>query len=180
MTKEEMKTLIAEKISGQGNQVDAGGALPTVLGEIIDAIPTEFGLQFGGVLSDGDTVPETPNMFYVAGAGDYSVTEEEAVPVEEGNIAFFIVDAQGEASVQTIAVATGGGSTITIPEYEYSGEEIVDSDTLASAYFEDSSHEGEPFAVAFNRDEDIQILAVRANGTWANNYYVVLQAALTE
>lgn len=39
MTKEEIKTLIAEKISGQGNQVDSGGALDAILNAIIDAIP---------------------------------------------------------------------------------------------------------------------------------------------
>ena len=38
MKKEEIKALIAAKIAGQGNQVDAGGALPTILDEIIDAI----------------------------------------------------------------------------------------------------------------------------------------------
>lgn len=111
MTKEEMKTLIAEKISGQGNQVDIGGALPMILGEIIDAIPTT-GLQFGGVLSDGSTIPETPNMFYVAGAGDYQTDEEETQEfvIADGSIAFFIVNAQGEATVQTIEITPGGGS----------------------------------------------------------------------
>lgn len=39
MTKDEIKTLIAEKISGQGNQVDAGGALDAILNAIVDAIP---------------------------------------------------------------------------------------------------------------------------------------------
>lgn len=39
MTKEEIKTLIAEKISGQGNQVDSGGALDEILNAIVDAIP---------------------------------------------------------------------------------------------------------------------------------------------
>lgn len=39
MTKDEIKTLIAEKISGQGNQVDSGGALDAILNAIVDAIP---------------------------------------------------------------------------------------------------------------------------------------------
>lgn len=39
MTKQEIKNLIAEKISGQGNQVDLGSALPTILNEIVDLIP---------------------------------------------------------------------------------------------------------------------------------------------
>lgn len=37
MTKDEIKTLIAEKISGQGNQVDIGGALAKILNELVDA-----------------------------------------------------------------------------------------------------------------------------------------------
>lgn len=41
MTKEEIKTLIAEKISGQGNQVDIGGALADVLNELVDAMGGE-------------------------------------------------------------------------------------------------------------------------------------------
>lgn len=36
MTTEEIKDLIASKIAGQGNQVDSGGALPTILNEIVD------------------------------------------------------------------------------------------------------------------------------------------------
>ena len=39
MTKEEIKALIAEKIAGQGNQVDSGGALADILNGIIDSIP---------------------------------------------------------------------------------------------------------------------------------------------
>ena len=38
MTQEQIKALISEKIAGQGNQVDIAGALPVILGEIVDAI----------------------------------------------------------------------------------------------------------------------------------------------
>ena len=38
MTKEEIKALIAEKIAGQGNQVDSGGALANILNAITDAV----------------------------------------------------------------------------------------------------------------------------------------------
>ena len=38
MTKDEIKTLITEKISGQGNQVDIGGALDDVLNGIVDSL----------------------------------------------------------------------------------------------------------------------------------------------
>lgn len=39
MTKEELKNLVATKISGQGNQVDLGNALTTILNELIDTKP---------------------------------------------------------------------------------------------------------------------------------------------
>lgn len=37
MTKDEIKTLIAEKISGQGNQVDIGGVLADILNGIMES-----------------------------------------------------------------------------------------------------------------------------------------------
>ena len=39
MTKDEIKSLVAAKIAGQGSMVDVGGGLPTILNEIIDLIP---------------------------------------------------------------------------------------------------------------------------------------------
>lgn len=39
MTKEEIKALINAKIKGQGSQVDLGGALPTIIEEVLDSIP---------------------------------------------------------------------------------------------------------------------------------------------
>lgn len=39
MTKEEIQALISAKVAGQGNQVDSGGALATILDAIVDAIP---------------------------------------------------------------------------------------------------------------------------------------------
>jgi len=39
MTKDEIKALISAKVAGQGDQVDAGGALAQILNGIIDAIP---------------------------------------------------------------------------------------------------------------------------------------------
>lgn len=39
MNKEQIKALVASKIAGQGTQVDLGGALPTILDAIVDAIP---------------------------------------------------------------------------------------------------------------------------------------------
>lgn len=39
MTKQQIKDLVSAKIAGQGTMVDAGGGLPTILNEIIDALP---------------------------------------------------------------------------------------------------------------------------------------------
>lgn len=39
MTKQQIKDLVTAKIAGQGTNVDAGGGLPIILNEIIDAIP---------------------------------------------------------------------------------------------------------------------------------------------
>lgn len=49
MTKEEIKALIAERIAGQGDQVDIGGALAEVLDEIVD-LAGEGGGGSGSVL----------------------------------------------------------------------------------------------------------------------------------
>lgn len=39
MTKDEIRALISAKVAGQGDQVDAGGALAQILDGIVDAIP---------------------------------------------------------------------------------------------------------------------------------------------
>lgn len=52
MTTQEIKDLIASKIAGQGTMVDVGGALPTILKEIVDAlgnIPEEVIFDFSDV-----------------------------------------------------------------------------------------------------------------------------------
>lgn len=63
MTKDELKALIAAKIAGQGNQIDAGSTLPAILNGIMDLIPTI-------------PEPETALMIESAGnttAGSYQV-----------------------------------------------------------------------------------------------------------
>lgn len=42
MTKEQIKALIAKKLAGQGNQVDLGSALPTILEGIVDDLIKDF------------------------------------------------------------------------------------------------------------------------------------------
>lgn len=49
MTKEEIKALVAERIAGQGDQVDIGGALAEILDEIVD-LAGEGGGGSGSVL----------------------------------------------------------------------------------------------------------------------------------
>lgn len=56
MTTEEIKTLIDQKIAGQGSMVDIGGALPTILKEIVDMAG-----QGGG----GDTSLVLPEQYEV-------------------------------------------------------------------------------------------------------------------
>lgn len=41
MTKEEILSLVNEKIAGQGTAVDAGGALAPILSAIVDLLPSE-------------------------------------------------------------------------------------------------------------------------------------------
>lgn len=40
MTKEELKALVATKLAAQGNQVDLGNVLPTIINELVDMIPS--------------------------------------------------------------------------------------------------------------------------------------------
>lgn len=55
MTKDEIKALIANKIANQGNQVDLGGALATILNELVD------GMGDGGGVFDLHNV-DTDNL----------------------------------------------------------------------------------------------------------------------
>lgn len=73
MTKQEIKDLIAAKVAGQGNQIDAGSTLPAILDGIIDLIPT---------------VPEPVAALMVQSAnnttvGGYQVPELTAVQVTQ-------------------------------------------------------------------------------------------------
>ena len=57
MTTNEIKAIIAEKIAGQGNQVDIGGALASVLNAIIDSIP-----EGGGSVPEPVSLPAGTNL----------------------------------------------------------------------------------------------------------------------
>lgn len=66
MTKDEIKTLVAAKIAGQGSQVDVGGGLPTILNEIIDLIPEGGGGGFEPLVVEGSREQGTSEI-YVSG-----------------------------------------------------------------------------------------------------------------
>lgn len=57
MTKEQLKVLVATKIAGQGNQVDAGSTLPAILNEIIDKL-----FDGGGDLDDYAKIVEVDDF----------------------------------------------------------------------------------------------------------------------
>lgn len=56
MTLEQIKALISEKIAGQGNQVDIAGALPVILGEIVDSLA---GITSIIEITSGELSPDT-------------------------------------------------------------------------------------------------------------------------
>ena len=58
MNKQQIQALIDEKIRGQGNQVDSGGALATILGEILDMASAGANVQ-----SDWDENDNTDPSF---------------------------------------------------------------------------------------------------------------------
>lgn len=73
MTKDEIKSLVAAKIAGQGSMVDVGGGLPTILNEIIDLIPEGGGGGFEplvimsmDVIISGTTVAISEDDFIAA------------------------------------------------------------------------------------------------------------------
>lgn len=92
MTKEEMKTLIAEKISGQGNQVDIGGALADVLNELVDAMGGEPVVHQVTIQSAED-VTQDVNIDFAPILGEYisfildgeEFTRGQIISVSEGS-----------------------------------------------------------------------------------------------
>ena len=83
MTKEKIKAMIAEKIAGQGSQVDTGGGLAPILDAIVDAIPAGKDMEFDGILG---------RLIRNAG-GAVEISEDEYEKIRRG--AEF-VDAQNE------------------------------------------------------------------------------------
>ena len=116
MTKEEIKTLINTKIAGQGTNVDGGGALATVLNEIIDAIPEGGGgiepiiLRYKVQLQEEDSPIITPD--------ESNPQFSEIKEAFEANKPFFVIQ-------QTITTdgATINASGFVVPQYDDMGGE---------------------------------------------------------
>lgn len=89
MTKEEIQALIDAKIAGQGTMVDVGGALPTILKEIVDLALAGANVQSDWNQADNTkadfiknkpTIPASAPVFEVAefsGAKDITGDERE-------------------------------------------------------------------------------------------------------
>lgn len=78
MTKEAMKRIVAEKISGQGNQEDVAGVLPTLLNEIIDQMGGGGGGEEPVVLDLGEIVADSPtNVTTLVPDGYYPKTTDK-------------------------------------------------------------------------------------------------------
>lgn len=120
MTKEEIKALVAGKIAGQGTMVDAGGALPTILNEIIDLIPEGGGGGVEPLIVEGTIDSESFEFFpdagqptfdeaqaaFLAGTPVILKSEFDSVQViaDEGTFIHGLFNDGGEATSSLISV----------------------------------------------------------------------------
>lgn len=109
MTPEEIKTLIDQKIAGQGTMVDVGGALPTILKEIVDMAGQGGG---GAFVPLAITTPEeatTGTKEEVATA--LGITQQDIDDIFDSKIAAvkasFIVGDEVEVTMPLEAVVKG-------------------------------------------------------------------------
>lgn len=109
MTKQQIKDLVAAKIAGQGNQVDAGGALSSILDAIVDAIP-----EGGGGLQTLEIAKfPTNGALYADGLDEMGISEQQAKDLFSGKYQF-IKDKANEyilvvGAVSYTAAETGEG-----------------------------------------------------------------------
>lgn len=125
MSKEEIKALIAAKIAGQGTQVDLGGALPSILDAIVDALPEGGGNEpyiVQGVSPSADI------------DGALKVSPEEFASAKEAFLAGrVVIIPEIENGGQEIACVCIGYSPTAIyeeGEYEYEGLFLSKIDNL--------------------------------------------------
>lgn len=105
MTKEEIKALINAKIAGQGTNVDGGGALATVLNEIIDAIP-EGGGGAEPLIVEGCHLDQEDGTTYIKAPAS---SESAAKTVfKEGRVVLFhiIFDEEISEDIDDYVIAT--------------------------------------------------------------------------
>lgn len=113
MTPEEIKNLIDQKIAGQGTMVDVGGALPTILKEIVD-----MASQGGG---GGDIKPiilsalPTQEITTQAELDAIGLTREEINAALLGKRSGVVINTESFADFFTItSVRTLGNDFVTI------------------------------------------------------------------
>lgn len=84
MTKEEIKAMIAQKIEGQGTNLDAASVLPTILNYLVDNMEGES-FTFNPVESKQDVTREEINQTVLNGKYDVEDILNEKYKFAEGN-----------------------------------------------------------------------------------------------
>lgn len=77
MDAQQIKNLIDSKIAGQGTMVDVGGALPTILKAIVDALPSSpktFRYDVEEIETEITVTGEVPSMGDIVELSDGNVT----------------------------------------------------------------------------------------------------------
>lgn len=97
MTKEEAKALVAQKVAGQGTNVDAGSVLPGILNYIIDLLPETPGP--GPTPTTGlRVIVSTANWSRIPNGGVPCSTKAEAAEtagISEDDLDFLVAGATG-------------------------------------------------------------------------------------
>lgn len=92
MTTQEIKDLVAAKIAGQGSMVDAGGALPTILNAIVDAIDA---ITPGEILSFAEPLKKSGTDVSLQIGGGLEKDSDDALAVKLAENGGLITDANG-------------------------------------------------------------------------------------
>lgn len=81
LTPEQIKNLIDQKIAGQGSMVDVGGALPTILKEIVDMAGQSGGGDVKPIILSAEPTEEITTQ---AGLDAIGLTMSEIIAAKEG------------------------------------------------------------------------------------------------
>lgn len=99
MTTQEIKNLIDQKIAGQGSMVDVGGALPTILKEIVDAVAdAENAGKYSLLRVSGTPMDEEgfSNQTEEEAAAQFGISVEDFRALMTGKVTRIITNYQGE------------------------------------------------------------------------------------